>query len=1007
MASMDVDEEVLAAAETPAGPSHRGRGVPLHRVRFVDWAPSAISALSFLPVPQHVQVASSTRSLLAVGRENGNIDLCTWVEDDAIDSSQAKLSSSAERHASAPIVAKGWVVDTTLVGSNPSKVDSLVFLLSPTQPYPTPRLFSTSGGSIVTEHFLPPHLLLGGQSDSSRIGQELPASVRKASTLGSKSRSIVSQGGVVWAIAASPLGRHLAIACDDGVVRIIDIEDGRFELLAPSRSAHRFGGDGAESGVVSAMDRAKTRIVSLVWGPPRKKAKQTPKKRDSDESESESDEDIDDWEDTFILGGTTQSSALTWSTATGRVITKLLVERTRKEHSIVWSVATMPDGACVLGDSLGHVSFFDSRTYTLIAGAKFASHGRGADVLSLCVGPDGRSVYSASVDQKVVEYAMIGNGKTARWVQTGRRRLHAHDIRALAIDPPYDPRSCGSKPLNRLPVLVSGGVDFHLVLTPASAPSHFTILASSQNPTKKQDSSKGKLHTLKSAKYDHVNPISTTAVTTFADTIHRRLPFVPSSGKGSLLGGGSVIRVCPERRWVVARREKAVAIWKLPDTASADEEEGFAKEDNWKKVLEIQAKVHTNIVCVEISSDGRFLLIADLYESKLFELRGDGDDVLPRRVRSFSETFSSQGVDHCPGCSAATFTPDNARLVLASQPGSFLHVIELPPYSSNDKCTLLKSFAEHRQLAAGRAVAGKVARTSNGAFKVTKVNGAANGSAKKGAYKEQSVSSEDEEERDEDDANEVDNNTQTERTTFARIDIVQVSPDGQYLVSVDTAKRIHCYSLDTLHHRGAMPSPAHQPNSVVFDPWRPSRLCCVLPTNRVVLLDLENRQPGGLSQGGQKKVDQESSKEDGFVASLNERLAGVRDSAIGAFWLAPTVFIVWGATFMCTARFINKQRPSGADEAALSGLGDKPRKGKRTLDDDGMDITQVNPSDRQAVKPHWYIWLLTKYQPVLHIGTIPRLGDPDQRELVVVERPYYDVARSLPPTWFGGAAYGT
>ena len=118
------------------GPSSSSNSVSLHRVRFVDWTPSSITALAFLPTSG----SKSLRSVLAVGHDNGNIDLCTWIQDDSV---TGEISS-----------AKGWVTDTTLVGSSSSKIDQLAFVLSPTPPHPTPRLFSTAGGSIITEHFL-------------------------------------------------------------------------------------------------------------------------------------------------------------------------------------------------------------------------------------------------------------------------------------------------------------------------------------------------------------------------------------------------------------------------------------------------------------------------------------------------------------------------------------------------------------------------------------------------------------------------------------------------------------------------------------------------------------------------------------------------------------------------------------------------------------------------------------------------------------------------------------
>lgn len=66
------------------------RPMPLHRVRFVDWSPSSITALAFSPTAPAAggaaHQAHAPRCVLAIGRENGNIDLCTWCEDAAAES---------------------------------------------------------------------------------------------------------------------------------------------------------------------------------------------------------------------------------------------------------------------------------------------------------------------------------------------------------------------------------------------------------------------------------------------------------------------------------------------------------------------------------------------------------------------------------------------------------------------------------------------------------------------------------------------------------------------------------------------------------------------------------------------------------------------------------------------------------------------------------------------------------------------------------------------------------
>lgn len=59
----------------------------VHRCRFVDYTPSAITAITFPPLPlpsishkdKNPSINQSSRfGTLAVGRANGNIDLCEW-----------------------------------------------------------------------------------------------------------------------------------------------------------------------------------------------------------------------------------------------------------------------------------------------------------------------------------------------------------------------------------------------------------------------------------------------------------------------------------------------------------------------------------------------------------------------------------------------------------------------------------------------------------------------------------------------------------------------------------------------------------------------------------------------------------------------------------------------------------------------------------------------------------------------------------------------------------------
>lgn len=832
--------------------------LPLHRVRFVDWMPSSITALAFSPVPP----AAQSRCVLAVGRENGNIDLCTWCEDTTTDS------------ASEAPLAKGWMVDTTLFGDINYKIEALAFTRTVVDGREMLRLFSTSGGSVVTEHFLP-----WGIACVSEGVREKP-NVHKSAT-----RTLSSLGGAIWSMAASPLGKYLAIGCEDGIVRLIDVSGDEFEHVHSTRM------QGGDAGDAPRMTRVNSRILSLAWGPPRRvvrrAAQASAANRDSDSSDSDEDEDEEEWREGFLLGGLGNSTVAVWDVATGQLRSRLAVLKNRNEHTIVWSVAVLADGTIVTGDSTGRVTFFDARSRVPIPGATFQCHTAGADVLALCVGSDGRAVYSAGVDQKVAEYTLVSH----TWAHTATRRLHAHDIRALAMDPPFDIRHAAPTPA-RLPVLVSGGIDFHLVLTPA-APAQRTSYA---------------------------NPISSSVSTRFADTTQRRVPFVPQNARAPI-AGGAVLSVCAARRWMVLQRDTSVAIWAL----------GESDEVPWYKVCELQLKTRSNLVAACVSPDGRFLAVSDLYETKLFVLERTDEGLAPRRVRTLGAAIHDAPAP-APGASVLAFTPDSSRLVLGTVHGAFLHLVQLAP--SGD-VQLLRSFTQHRQRHTpdegrhGRVLAGEARMRKHAGAEPAPLS---------------------------------------ERDVFATIVLAHVSPDGQWLVSIDSARRMHVFHLDTLSHQRVLASPASLPTSVCFHPERPNVLAVTLPTNQVAFYDMD----AGARTGAWERD---------LRAQLDTHLAKVREPVIGCVWLPgaarqEATLVLYGPTWICTARHSAAPAPGGTKRR-----GEAP----------------AEPADV------WSVRTTFKYQPLLAVHALTRAPSA---ELLVVERPYFALAQSLPPSFYRGAKYG-
>jgi U3 small nucleolar RNA-associated protein 4 len=74
-------------------------------------------------------------------------------------------------------------------------------------------------------------------------------------------------------------------------------------------------------------------------------------------------------------------------------------------------------------------------------------------------------------------------------------------------------------------------------------------------------------------------------------------------------------------------RDSGLTVWRIPPKQSpSDNGEDSSKVVEWEKVLEMDFKVKTNLVASTISDDGRWLVVSDLHETKLFSLTTDVSD---------------------------------------------------------------------------------------------------------------------------------------------------------------------------------------------------------------------------------------------------------------------------------------------------------------------------------------------------------------------------------------------
>ncbi|KAF9647486.1 WD40 repeat-like protein [Thelephora ganbajun] len=861
--------------------------VKVHRCRFVSYLPAAITALAFppLPLPSPKGKTRATSPLkfphLAIGRANGNIELAEWSNDNPTDQ--------------AP---QAWVVSKTLPGPYPSKVDTLTFTLRHSEslsPGDVPtlndlRLFSTGGGSELLEWDL---------------------------ARGCVRRSINSNGGAVWSVSANPKSTIIALGCEDGSIQLLSTENDELSHLRK-------------------LGKVKSRLLSIAWGPPvlrntHRSAETTPK------SDGSSDDENDDWSDGWLVTGCADSSIRQWDFSTGRVTNRLTTDKTRGERTLVWSVCVLGDGTIVSGDSMGIVKFWDSRTCTQLS--TFQAHG--ADVLCLCTSPEGNTVYSSGVDQKIVQFTNVGGPASpskSRWIQASSRRMHSHDVRSLAIWPPFTPLPPSHQhkfPVNLAPILVSGGLDMSVVLTPAAIPSSTTVSKVT-------------------------NPLSTSVVATFEDSYHRKMGY--STG----FSGTGRVKVARKKRLVLSAQDQSINLWRIfdRDTRHADAQsptEGEAGLEGWQKILEMDLIAQSNIVSCDVSDDGRWIAVSDWYEVKLFRLTfTPSEDMNVTRVKDFGAVLKDStpgGSSSSVGATVLSFTPDSQKLVVCTSESSFVAIFHLP----QDDTSLprpLRIFDHHRL----RNVSPNKSSNTGGA---TDTGG-----------------------RDVDmnDLSDEDIPASKQLSVIPTITRAAISQDCQWFVDSDEMKRVYVYNLDSLQYHCVLPTFPYPIQALSFDPSDHSTLVIGLANNTIHIFNVESRTFPDWSLP--------------LCSNLPKRFTHLHDPILGlTFDPVPSKdgsrkALFWGFTWICSVKL---DSPAG-----WGGFSKKRRREHKTTPngmsqphaDVGKVQVDVPAEDTYSQTQQKNFTVLTHYRPLLFVDFL------DRGEMIVVERPLVDIMSTMPPAFF-------
>ncbi|KAI8905491.1 WD40-repeat-containing domain protein [Gorgonomyces haynaldii] len=383
---------------------------------------------------------------LAVARGNGNIELWTF--------------------------RKTWYHSRTISGNPDEPIEALVWIRN--------RLFSAGLSGVVLEYDMV-HL---------------------------KPKSTThSMGGPIWCMKPNQQNTRIAIGCEDGHVRLFDVED--FGLT--------YSG---------ALEKQKERVISLAWHP-----------------------------DGLIVCGSVHGTIRTVDLTTGRTVQRMNVDSTKEKDTIVWELACLPNGTIVAGDALGHVSFWDPHVGIL----KKMVKAHMADVLCIAVAKNGR-VFTSGVDRRMVQLEHVDNKQ--KWVMTGQKRYHTHDVRSLIYieERPYD-------------CLVSGGVDMSLII---SSP-----------------------------------------VNDFKNMKQQRMPTYPQK---------SIISVASELRLALGTFDdhlQLFALGALTDPTTTVNDRDRLEHMHQRQILQLKVKGNTNLLCSAISADGTWIACSNRDELRLYHLLYD------------------------------------------------------------------------------------------------------------------------------------------------------------------------------------------------------------------------------------------------------------------------------------------------------------------------------------------------------------------------------------------------
>ncbi|KAI8059947.1 WD40-repeat-containing domain protein [Gilbertella persicaria] len=314
----------------------------------------------------------------------------------------------------------------------------------------------------------------------------------------------------------------------------------------------------------------------------------------------------------------------------------------------------------------------------------------------------------------------------------------------------------------------------------------------------------------------------------FPKLIQNRLPPFPQK---------YIVSISRSHQLVMASFFNSLSLWRLGkaqdvDTASKHPALPEMVEPH-QLALELKLNPDCNITSSALSEDANWIAVSDVEHVRLFRIHKGSEpgQLEVKKQRAFEkELFGYLGQHHAaPGAHHVVFTPGSDKLIIVT-PESRILVVDLTHWEEG-AFEVLREFGHHRGL--------------------------------------------DSEGNSSDDA------------AVSTVVSIDVSSDGQWLVTGDDENRIHVFNLDNLKHHLKLPQGSIPHTALSFNQFRPSELLVALATNAFYIYDIEHKRLTSWSS-----IHQDMSK---------SRLLEQRDRIRGVMYnpSEKNKMILYGSTFMC------------------------------------------------------------------------------------------------------------